>query len=306
MDPENILKLQKCRGELLSSLEFDLMTPSLIQNQLLSDQEYDYLKMKSTNSDKISSFLELLGTKNNKSFEDFLVYLEDEYDWLAHSIKNTHISSDQITQYTSSKGSSRSADTASTALMSAERDRLLRQERHRITNLPVCTNDYREREKLTDFDTRSDKFSTSGYGSERGYSSPVHSSDFSLKSSHSGDDRLETLSSVSCSVGDLNFDKRLSASISEDMIDFVKKNPRILRKWQSLAHSVGMSDRVEVIKARIRSEGRDFDEHVEEFLREWSEFRPETANLGGLIKLLRSLHFNDTALKLENGRYMSR
>ena len=26
------------QGELLSSLEFDLMTPSLIQNQLLSDQ----------------------------------------------------------------------------------------------------------------------------------------------------------------------------------------------------------------------------------------------------------------------------
>ena len=34
------------------------------------------------------------------------------------------------------------------------------------------------------------------------------------------------------------------------MIDFVKKNPRILRKWQSLAHSVGMSDRVEVIKVK--------------------------------------------------------
>ena len=37
-----------------------------------------------------------------------------------------------------------------------------------------------------------------------------------------------------------------------------------------------------MIKARIRSEGRDMDEHVEEFIREWMEFRPETASLAGL------------------------
>jgi len=194
-------------------------------------------------------------------------------------------------QYLSNKGNTKTPDTPSLSI-ERERDRLLRQERHR--------------EKLSDFDTRSEKLSTSGYGSERGFSSPVHSSEFSLNSSHSGDDRLETLSSVSGSVGNLNLDQRLNSSISEDMIDFVKKNSRIMRKWQSLAHSVGMSDRVEVIKGRIRSEGRDFDEHVEEFLREWIEYRPETANLGGLIKLLRSQHFNDTALKLENGNYLPR
>ena len=64
------------------------------------------------------------------------------------------------------------------------------------------------------------------------------------------------------------------------------------------------------------------DEHVEEFLREWMEFRPETASLAGLInknrnidlknlsiglvRLLRDQHFNDTALKLENGSYRRR
>ena len=39
-----------------------------------------------------------------------------------------------------------------------------------------------------------------------------------------------------------------------------------------------------MIKARIRSEGRDMDEHVEEFLREWMEDRPESASLTGFIR----------------------
>ena len=31
------------------------------------------------------------------------------------------------------------------------------------------------------------------------------------------------------------------------------------------------------------------DEHVEEFLREWMEFRPETASLAGLINMNRNI-----------------
>ena len=113
-----------------------------------------------------------------------------------------------------------------------------------------------------------------------------------------GDDRLETLSSVSS--GDQRQDQ---VEISEEMITFVKNNPRVMRKWHSLAHAAGLSSRVEVIKARIRSENRDFDEHLEEFLREWIERSPERATLGGLVRILRDLQFNDTALKLESGRY---
>ena len=66
------------------------------------------------------------------------------------------------------------------------------------------------------------------------------------------------------------------------------------------------------------------DEHVEEFIREWMEYRPESASLSGfinrdknffwksefistgLVRLLRDQHFNDTALKLENGSYKRR
>ena len=149
---------------------------------------------------------------------------------------------------------------------------------------------------MSDVDRRfGDRLSSSGL------SSPIHSSAFSLNSSHS-DDRLETPSSVS------SRDQRQDQvpEISEEMINFVKNNPRVVRKWHSLAHAAGLSSRVEVIKHRIRSEGRDFDEHVEEFIREWMEMIPEKATLGGLIRLLRDLHFNDTALKLESGSYNKR
>merc|ERR1712130_868242 len=92
----------------------------------------------------------------------------------------------------------------------------------------------------------------------------------------------------------------------EGMIDFVMMNPRIMKRWHTLAHAAGLSGRVEVIKARIRQEGRDMDEHVAEFLREWIEQKPEAATLGGLISLLRDQKFNDTALKLEEGTFKKR
>ena len=135
--------------------------------------------------------------------------------------------------------------------------------------------------------------------------SPLHSTDFSLNStkssvSVSSEDRLDTLSEVSSLQ---SRDQDLQAEISEQMINFVKKNSIILRRWQSLAHAAGLSHRVEVIKARVRGEGGDLDQHVAELIREWVEESPETANLGGLIKLLREQSFNDTALKLENGTY---
>ena len=101
-------------------------------------------------------------------------------------------------------------------------------------------------------------------------------------------------------------DTNVGQEISEEVINYLKTNPRIMRKWQSLAHSVGLTDRVEVIKARIRAEGRDYDDHVEEFIREWIENSPERANMQGLLRLLRDLKFNDTALKIETGSYKTK
>jgi len=145
-----------------------------------------------------------------------------------------------------------------------------------------------------------------GFGSplhSGGFGSPLHSSEFSLKSSESGEaDRLDSLSQV----GEDKRRQDMDGEISEDMIEFVMTNSRIMKRWHTLAHSSGLSHRVEVIKARIRSEGRDHDEHVAEFLREWMEQKPEAATLRGLISLLKDQKFNDTALKLEDGSFKKR
>ena len=44
LDPENVLKLKRCRRELLSTLDYDLMAPALIQENISSTGEYQTLK----------------------------------------------------------------------------------------------------------------------------------------------------------------------------------------------------------------------------------------------------------------------
>ena len=164
-----------------------------------------------------------------------------------------------------------------------------------------------ERLGIAGFGRTGSPHSNRGFGSplhssSGGFGSPLHSSEFSLKSSESGEDRFDSMSQV----GDGRRRQEMEGEITEEMIEFVMMNPRIMKRWYSLAHSAGLSHRVEVIKARIRSEGRDHDEHVGEFLREWAEQKPEAANLGGLINLLKGQKFNDTALKLEDGTFRKR
>ena len=44
LDPENVLKLRKCRCEMLSALEYDLMAATLIQEKIISTAEYEKLR----------------------------------------------------------------------------------------------------------------------------------------------------------------------------------------------------------------------------------------------------------------------
>ena len=153
-----------------------------------------------------------------------------------------------------------------------------------------------------------------------GYSSPLHSSQFSLSSASSTADI--TVSRDESPV-------RLAEPLTEDMISLVVRSPAVVRRWQVLARRAGLANRIQVIQGRIRAEGRDHDEHVRQamfrwtatglinllctiirsivshsdMLREWIELKPEAATLGGLIEILRKESFNDTALKLQNGKY---
>jgi len=471
MEVECILKLNNCRDELLASLEFDLLSPGLIQHGVITGTEYERIRDLSCNKDKIVAFLDLLPSKNLDTFTRFVKSLEEDYDWLAFSLKNTQITPEEVQTYkrsqnnnkhigekfhtvpglsgaqaglpgcstsgvvnncetmsvsqsSSSSGFSqdefeRRLDQERSDRLAIERDRLaierdreqrlsierdreqrLIMERDREQRLAFerdreqrqrefersrvdmferdrgrydrpdrslaldRRHDFLDRDRLERADYldrayghdrfgrgfeqerprndvfdrgnvlldryRQDNFhrtpsqenlermSNGGFvrmgspvhanrvafgsplhSSSGGFGSPLHSSEFSLKSSESGEDRLDSLSQV----GEGKRRQDMEGDITEEMINFVMLNPRIMKRWQSLAHSTGLSDRVEVIKARIRNEGRDHDEHVGEFLREWKEQKPETATLGGLVHLLKTQKFNDTALKLEDGTY---
>jgi len=137
-------------------------------------------------------------------------------------------------------------------------------------------------------------------------SSPIHSSNISIFSStgseHSAGDETTTTTSSLQQHG-VKRGYQDSDEINEEMLEYVSSNPLIMKKWQSLAHQTGLSSRVPVIQARIRGEGRDFDEHVTEFFREWMERKPGEATIGGLISLLRKLRFNETAMRIEDGSY---
>ena len=114
---------------------------------------------------------------------------------MAWSLKNAQISPDLVSELDTSRLSVRSGSEPETVRMSSvERDRDRRQERG-SRGRGEAEDEVRDRERLGAEERRLDTsmMSTSGYsGSERGFASPVHSSEFSLRSSHSGDtDRLE-------------------------------------------------------------------------------------------------------------------
>ena len=110
---------------------------------------------------------------------------------MAWSLKNAQISPDLVSELDTSRLSVRSGSEPETVRMSSvERDRERRAERGGRGG--EAEDEVRDRERLGDTERRLDTsaMSTSGYsGSEQGFSSPVHSSEFSLRSSHSDTDR---------------------------------------------------------------------------------------------------------------------
>jgi hypothetical protein len=75
-----------------------------------------------------------------------------------------------------------------------------------------------------------------------GYSSPRHSSEFSTASHHSNtgvEDNSPTAAAAAVDVNNSVGKRHMEdEDIPEEVIQFVSENPRIMRRWQSLAHQV--------------------------------------------------------------------
>jgi len=388
------MKLKQYKQEIVDNLDFDIVSPLLIQNDVITSDEYERLRSLSSNKEKVETLLHLFEVKPITSYKNFVKSLEDDYDWIAFSLRNATVSSNKIktspheitknvdnihsahsihnlisdeskidktsqafnlkksgpnefvnenmrTQCHSTIGVENKTFYNSTRESESDRyfpsgrprhvynnerlergldetfgvsssgnprcgfnnygmippydDRPYYQGNTRIINNPNVR--YYELTKDTNETGHLETGGNDGLSySSSNYSSPLHSSEYSLKSSLSGDDSISQ-------VGDKRKRCAEEEVITEEIIEFVMENPRIMNRWQHLAHSVGLSNKVEIIKARIRNDGRNYDEHVAEFLREWKEQKPTEATVDGLVNLLRGQKFNDTALKIEEGSF---
>lgn len=264
---------------------------------------------------KVESLLSKLSTKGSSALTNFSLALEDDYDWLAHALKNTSVSQREVEEYTSS----------------ASRKRLSTIPRHIEVPRPQEEHRSQEGDQTRISKGILDQLPNSGSsgswrpGEQPGFGTPPglvgsgrnpmncssHSSSWSPNSpgysSQSSTDLHSPLhSSQASQCLKRKVEEMEDEEITEDMIEFVMENPRVMRRWTNLAHQAGLSSRIPVIQARVRSEGRDHDEHVGELLREWRERRPGEATRSGLAKLLRTQNFNDTAGKIEDGSYVKK
>jgi len=285
MEAEEELKLLEVRPELEREVDFESVAPALLQYQLLSAAEYGEVS-RLARGQQVAAMLDLLPAKEGDVLRRLRLALQEDYDWLANSLE--HVTVSAATRQKAEQARSNS-DTTTASTVSSPRDE--------ASTLSVGREAMSSASSISSLalPCLASSPNPSLASPNPSLASPLHSSEFSLSSSHS----TTTVPS----------NKRLlevEEDLEEPAIQFVSRNVRVMKRWQSLAHQLGLTDSVEIIKHRVRASGGDLDEHVGEVLREWKGERPGEATLVGLVTNLRALGFNDTALKLEDGSYLKR
>lgn len=309
MEKHDKVRLVRMRGEFLDNIVFDIVSPGLLQYQLLSMDDYDKIRELSTNKEKVTAFVDILPSKGPDAFVKFLHALKEDYDWIADELKDIKINqSDSEESQETRFQDSESYTSEDISVRSAKFPigRSVSQSTSEFSNSPSrrgeFSNSPSRRSEFSPQSPRRSEFSQqSPRRSEFSQQSPTHSL--------AGSDVTRTSDVSAVSESDLKRKREVDNSeldITEDMIEFISANPRIMKRWHCLANQIGMSNRVPVIQSRIRMEGRDHDEHVGELIREWMERKPGEATVGGLVKLLRSQKFNDTAEKIQDGTFIKK
>jgi len=302
------VRLLKLRDELLDNVVLDVVTPALLQYELLSTEDYEKICQLSTNREKVTTFLDLVPTKGPDAFDKLVSALKDDYDWISAELSDVQVNQSDLDSYFPAFSTS-SPNTGKLTVGTVATKCCETQERNQDT-ASYTSNEHSVKsvENSEISIEHSVQHILARSASSNGSMSPRQVSEFSPDFSVTGSDVRRSGDDVTTGSEALLRRKREldNAEITEEMIEFVSGNPRIMRRWQSLAHQAGMSARVPVIQARIRMEGRDHDEHVVELIKDWTEKHPGEATASGLVKLLRSQKFNDTAEKIEDGSFLKK
>ena len=243
MEDEEELKLLEVRPELEREVDFESVAPALLQNQLLSAAEYGEVS-RLARGQQVAAMLDLLPVKEGDVLRRLRLALQEDYDWLANSLEHVTVSaatrqkaeqtrsnSDTTTTSTVSSPSLTARDVAST--LSMGREAMSSASSVSSLALPCLASSPGPSLAMPCLDS-------SPIGSlaspNPSLASPLHSSEFSLSSSHSTTTATSNkrLLEVEAELEDLE----------EPAIQFVARS-RVMRRWQSLAHQLGLTDRSE-------------------------------------------------------------
>ena len=293
MESEDVLKLLEMRAELVETVDFETVAPGLLQHKLMTVAEYEAVTLLAADR-KVAALLDLLPAKTSSVLRLLGQVLREDYDWLASGLQHCQVSQVTRQRWQSEQSSYNSTNSSSNTSTSSSSNTGASISTSSNSDTSVSLSSHsgdksRSQESSQPCSSPSSQSSPLLSSLPSHCPSPLHSSEFSLSSCHSSKRLLE-----------------VEEELDEPAIQFVQSNPRVMRRWSQLAHALGLTHRVEVIKARVRRDGGDLDEHVGEVLREWQEERGREATLPSLVRVLRGQGFNDTAERLEDGSYLKR
>lgn len=83
--------------------------------------------------------------------------------------------------------------------------------------------------------------------------------------------------------------------VTDEVISIVRKSPLISKSWTTIAHALGLTDRVHEIRFKVVLHGEDLSMSVVYLIKDWVEMHPQTAKLSKLIEVLRNEGFNSVS-----------
>ncbi|XP_076325640.1 uncharacterized protein LOC143233353 isoform X2 [Tachypleus tridentatus] len=92
---------------------------------------------------------------------------------------------------------------------------------------------------------------------------------------------------------------KMSQPLTNEMVDMLRQNVQLVRRWHMLAHSLGMSAQRTQIQVQANLYMWDMEQCVLQLLEQWKSLKGNSATLGALLESLRKEQFNDIADKLE-------
>ncbi|XP_013776967.1 death domain-containing protein CRADD-like [Limulus polyphemus] len=194
MDRMDKLRLQKLHSRLLQDIGVSDVLPILLQDGVLSSEDYEDIKSCCTRTKQTETLLFLLPKRGKRAYSCFCQALENSYPWLLTELKNL-----QITE---------------------------------------------EEEKKLAAD-------------------------------------------------------KMYQPLTNEMVDMLRQNVQLVRRWHVLAHSLGMSAQRTQIQVQANLYMWDMEQCVLQLLEQWKSLKGNSATLGTLLESLRKEQFNDIADKLE-------